>query len=512
MNKKIKKKQGLGANSWAIKNYSKMTSQYTFELVKDILSNLLGVHSKIETSIEFSNFSKDYQYFFLFLDDITGGHFEEISKKFKNTLSHEFGNNKRLARIKNAFLKNSEKKNFWDDFFDIKCSKDDGESVMQTDSESTDDVFKKIYSWMRAQTISAQTEIINSELELNEIEQNEFVELKNTEMAYEKFSEAVLSEELLTKNIYPMNEEGYLHTSSFPEQQKKILSIDCEMVNTTCGIELAQISIVDFEFRTIYQKYVKPSNEIVDYLSAISGISAETYQQFEYVSLEQVQKDLQQLIGPKTVLIGHGLENDFRALKIVHLNCVDTAILFQKASHFKFSLKNLAFEHLNLKIQDGSHDPSEDARVALALSRLKLQVYTKYPKHMIMSGLNNIDFLNFAHEKMKVALFDFEFNAKKLLKSNIYYESITQPDEVLKKMIKYSKKERSEPSFCQLVFGRFILNQNHEFEDKINSLDKFISELKEVQKESKICLCVTTTSYRKPNPDGLFGYDLCFLI
>ncbi len=37
-------------------------------------------------------------------------------------------------------------------------------------------------------------------------------------------------------------------------------------------------------------------------------------------------------VGPHTLLVGHTLENDLKAMKITHPRCVDTALLFP---HYK---------------------------------------------------------------------------------------------------------------------------------------------------------------------------------
>lgn len=44
-----------------------------------------------------------------------------------------------------------------------------------------------------------------------------------------------------------------------------IIGIDCEMVSTQNGLELARISIVDYDFNVILDKLVMPKNPILDY-------------------------------------------------------------------------------------------------------------------------------------------------------------------------------------------------------------------------------------------------------
>ncbi|KHJ76955.1 hypothetical protein OESDEN_23425 [Oesophagostomum dentatum] len=79
------------------------------------------------------------------------------------------------------------------------------------------------------------------------------------------------------------------------------------------------------------------------------------------------------MINSETILIGHALENDLKALRIVHDNIIDTSVLFSRSSaegrRFKRSLKSLAREKLDMEIQSeaGGHDSGEDAWAAMRL-------------------------------------------------------------------------------------------------------------------------------------------------
>jgi RNA exonuclease 1 len=79
------------------------------------------------------------------------------------------------------------------------------------------------------------------------------------------------------------------------------------------------------------------------------------------------------MMTPSTILVGHGLENDLKALRLVHLQVADSALLYKhhKGLPFRFSLRDLTLKHLGKHIQSGDatlgHDPEEDARSALEL-------------------------------------------------------------------------------------------------------------------------------------------------
>ena len=65
-----------------------------------------------------------------------------------------------------------------------------------------------------------------------------------------------------------------------------------------------------------------------DLNTRFSGIRPEEYATHAVLPLESVRRALDQLIGAETVLIGHALDNDLRALRLVHRRVVDTAALF----------------------------------------------------------------------------------------------------------------------------------------------------------------------------------------
>lgn len=83
---------------------------------------------------------------------------------------------------------------------------------------------------------------------------------------------------------------------------------------------------------------------------------------------------LSTLFSPSTILIGHGLENDLRALRLLHPTIIDTALLFPhpRGPPMRQSLKALSERYLQRSIQLGSgtdvgHSSAEDAKAALDL-------------------------------------------------------------------------------------------------------------------------------------------------
>ncbi|KAG0144729.1 hypothetical protein CROQUDRAFT_659683 [Cronartium quercuum f. sp. fusiforme G11] len=156
----------------------------------------------------------------------------------------------------------------------------------------------------------------------------------------------------------------------------KVLGIDCEMCITSAGSELTRCTIVNESGESILDELVKPKLPILDYLTKFSGITPSRLDTVT-TTLEDVQKKLINLINFDTVLVGHSLECDLRALKLLHPWVIDTSVIYQhpKGLPMKPSLKWLSQKWLNKEIQSGGlngHDSEEDARTAVELVLKKM--------------------------------------------------------------------------------------------------------------------------------------------
>ncbi|CAB3403848.1 unnamed protein product [Caenorhabditis bovis] len=153
-----------------------------------------------------------------------------------------------------------------------------------------------------------------------------------------------------------------------------IVAIDCEYVGGGSDGKsdiLARISIVNDKGHIVYDKYVKPTEKVTDYRTAISGIRPDDLK--KGIPFDKAQTEVSKLLEGR-IVVGHAVHNDFRVLKLTHGRKLtrDTA----KCSIFKNrmeqhrgtpSLKRLAKEVLGIEIQRGEHDSITDARVALRL-------------------------------------------------------------------------------------------------------------------------------------------------
>ncbi|XP_055711731.1 uncharacterized protein LOC129806907 isoform X3 [Phlebotomus papatasi] len=168
--------------------------------------------------------------------------------------------------------------------------------------------------------------------------------------------------------------EGFVATRTGASDGKhQIFGLDCEMCFTGRGLELCKVSVVASDGRLLYERLVKPECQIVDYNTRFSGISEQdfTARGQNIRTLKEVQQDLLKMIGAEAILVGHGLENDLRALKIIHRNIIDTSVVFPHTSGLPFrrSLKSLAKTFLKRDIQTAAtgHDSLEDSRACIEL-------------------------------------------------------------------------------------------------------------------------------------------------
>ncbi|XP_077416328.1 uncharacterized protein LOC144048344 isoform X3 [Vanacampus margaritifer] len=153
-----------------------------------------------------------------------------------------------------------------------------------------------------------------------------------------------------------------------------VYALDCEMCYTIHGLELSRVTVVNPSLRVVYDTFVKPHNEVIDYNTRFSGISEEDLEGND-TSLAEVQKILLSFISADTILIGHCLETDLFALKLLHGTVVDTAAVFphRLGPPHRLSLSSLTAEHLTRIIQESvcGHDTAEDATACMELMLLK---------------------------------------------------------------------------------------------------------------------------------------------
>jgi RNA exonuclease 4 len=136
---------------------------------------------------------------------------------------------------------------------------------------------------------------------------------------------------------------------------------------------VAEVAVVDWEGVVVYHTYIQPTGPVVDYREAISGITPEKLEGAP--PLAKVQDDLVHVLDG-SVLIGHALDNDLRALGIRYTPVRNTAKhpFFQTLGpRGQLQPRKLAALYANYvgngAIQQGAHGAVEDAMASMRVYR-----------------------------------------------------------------------------------------------------------------------------------------------
>lgn len=183
-----------------------------------------------------------------------------------------------------------------------------------------------------------------------------------------------------------LNMDGFLATAKRDPSDTNcpgVYSLDCEKCYTIDGLELSRVTVVNSDLQIVYDTFVRPNNEVIDYNTRFSGISEADIKGHCH-SLKEVQQNLLSFISADTILIGHGLDINLCVLKLLHGTVVDTSKVFphRLGPPHKLSLQSLTAEYLRKIIQESvcGHDTAEDAVACMELMLWKVKEDGKLKK------------------------------------------------------------------------------------------------------------------------------------
>ncbi|KAB1214780.1 Small RNA degrading nuclease 3 [Morella rubra] len=180
---------------------------------------------------------------------------------------------------------------------------------------------------------------------------------------------------------FPSDDEGWLVTKlskkSKVMRSNVMLAVDCEMVLCEDGTEaLVRVCIVDRDLQVKLDELVNPNKAVADYRTDITGVSATDLERIN-CSLADVQKSMKKLLSDGTILVGHSLNNDLRALKLDHARVIDTSFIFKYSDgsiNRRPSLNSLCkASSWHVRKKGAPHNCLDDACAAMKLVLAKIE-------------------------------------------------------------------------------------------------------------------------------------------
>ncbi|XP_038659950.1 RNA exonuclease 1 homolog [Scyliorhinus canicula] len=152
-----------------------------------------------------------------------------------------------------------------------------------------------------------------------------------------------------------------------------VYAVSSEMCYTKQGGELSRVSVINANLKVVYDVFVKPENEVIDYNTRFSGVTREDVINAK-TTISDVQSVLLGMLSADTILIGHSLDKDFLALKLIHNMVIDLSMVFPHSLGLphKRALKSLMADYLNHSIPVNV-DCSDKGRACMELMMWKVK-------------------------------------------------------------------------------------------------------------------------------------------
>lgn len=257
----------------------------------------------------------------------------------------------------------------------------------------------------------------------------------------------------------------------------EMVAVDCEMCYTCKGLELTRVSIVDAQGKSVLDRLVKPANPIVNYNTQYSGITAAMMKDVT-TTLAEVQEEILGLVSAETILVGHSVENDLIALKLLHPLVIDTALLYHHPTRgpmCKPALRMLSARFLRRKIQGNhisGHDSVEDAKAAMDLAWLKIRNGPGFGKRMKPNCESLIEVLS--RHNRRSTLIDRRSMLHQYAVGSCNAVVATSDDDVFAKAMKEVKK-----TAVDFVWAQFT-ELNTYYEDLARGVDNWSTRMAEM--------------------------------
>lgn len=361
-------------------------------------------------------------------------------------------------------------------------------------------------------------------------------ELRNTKLV---LYDLLLTREQMKKNRYPIHsslkelsdpesdpesdpsesESEWVETRKFDHEGSHTFALDCEFCEAKSGKVLTRISIVNFQNEVVFDSYVKPDEEVTDYLTKYSGITAEIVENAT-ATLKDIQNKIMETVSDTDILIGHSLESDLNVMKVKHPRIIDTALLYEhhRGPPLKPGLKWLSEKHLCRNIQKGEqtgegHSSVEDLNACLDLVKMKLMEGPDFGK-MIRETSIFEKIKDKGADNKKYAIIDYfpeSYGVDLGDEEAITRISVTNDDEI----VEFAEKAASDSSVMLLRFKELEFNTGrvrvpHKYSGCLHS-DLQDGKTEELDEETRNKL-LQNLSNRLQNVYDALPRNTCFIL
>lgn len=174
---------------------------------------------------------------------------------------------------------------------------------------------------------------------------------------------------------FPSHDDTWTRIRGTPafDQEPTLLAIDCEMCVTEDDDKaLLSLCVVDTDGGRVMHEMVKPDSPVKDFLTAITGHTADDLVGLTYTRAAAIEDLLQHLHSERVVLVGHALHHDLRALRLDYQPVIDTSLLlpYKDLPNAAPPLTDLVTRLLGRQLrQEGDpHDVTADAHASMDLA------------------------------------------------------------------------------------------------------------------------------------------------